>query len=488
MIEWKIIASLLRTLLIMSVTGSIISLFLFAFKPLIKNHIPKAVQYYLWTLVLVALLVPFSLFVSIPVNTPITPVHEIVKNNIKTNTERYEEISQQKYNVPFEKLEAENQVKVIYESKGWLNNYLLTLPFTIGVAIFIITIFQYLGFARKLRRSRIPAKNDEVIMLKQLHKEIRKPHLYRNRLAPTPMLIGIFRPVILLPDKEFSNVQLQNILLHELTHWRRHDIVVKWISILARSLHWFNPLVYFVCHEIDRASELACDEAVIKSLDANGKQSYGNTLIDMVADSKTSKTILSTTMCEEKKALKERLGAIMKHKVFSAGAIAFSCILAVAILCGMLVLGAENINKVTVPIVTLYAGDGSDWSIDTKKLNSINSRLKADTETGIISLPDSVEIQVTYRDYIGKSRVRIYCSPLNSTTEPRNLGGAFRDVFFGADDVKNTTVWLVMEDYPGGFDGYVWAVVTGSDGIEHTSDLLRIVYNPVSVDSSTNNK
>lgn len=342
---WQATAALLRAVLIMSAAGSVVALVLFLLKPLMKNRIPKAAQYYLWTLVLVALIVPFSAFVSIPVGTPIAPVQEIVEDNIKTNAERYEEISQRQYNAPFDELEVEHQVEIIYESKGWLNNYLLTMPLTIGVTIFLITAVQYVAFVVKLRHDRVPANDDEMAVLRQLGKGSRTLRLHRSRLAPTPMLIGIFRPAILLPDREYSDARLRNILLHELVHLRRRDILLKWLFVAARSLHWFNPIVYLACREADRACELSCDEAAIKGLDANGKQSYGDTLIAMAAAAKTPRTILSTTMCEEKKTLRERLGAIMKHGRFSAGAIAVSCALAAAFLCGTVVLGASALEE-----------------------------------------------------------------------------------------------------------------------------------------------
>lgn len=474
---WQVMAQLLRTVLIMSVAGTVIALILFALKPLIKNRIPKAVQYYLWTLALAALLVPFSLLVSIPVNTPMTPVKEIVDGSIKTNTEWYEEISQEQYNTPFEELEVDKQLQVLYEGKGrfkgWLNNWLLTTPISLGVVAFIITLFQYLAFVWKLRCSRVPARDTEIVMLKQLHKGKWTPRLYRSRFAPTPMLIGIFHPVIMLPDSEYSDVQLQNIMLHELTHLRRHDIIIKWFSVVARSLHWFNPFAYLVHREIDRACEFACDEAVIKSLDTDGKQSYGDTLIAMVAEAKTPKTVLSTTMCEEKKVLKERLGAIMKHKRFSIGAIAVSCVLVIAVLCGTIVLGAENIDKVSVPVVSIYSNDGRGSAL-----------LTADVNTGIIELPASVAVQTVYRDNTGESSIRIYCAPIGSDAKPRSLGGGSRDVS-GASNIKDTVVWNVAEEYPDGFDGSVWAVASGSDGVGQTSDYVRVVYDPANVPTRT---
>lgn len=53
------LSKIVQTILIMSATGSIIALLLFALKPIVKNHLPKNTQYYLWVLVLVAFLVPF---------------------------------------------------------------------------------------------------------------------------------------------------------------------------------------------------------------------------------------------------------------------------------------------------------------------------------------------------------------------------------------------------------------------------------------------
>ena len=96
-------------------------------------------------------------------------------------------------------------------------------------------------------------------------------------------------------------------------------------------VHWFNPLVYFVRREMNKACELACDESVIKRFDNSELHKAflssipiicfwschsGNTLIVVAADSIRTRS-LSITMIEDKKNLKERLDAIMKHKTCS---------------------------------------------------------------------------------------------------------------------------------------------------------------------------
>jgi beta-lactamase regulating signal transducer with metallopeptidase domain len=300
MSAWEIISEIARTILIMSITGSVIALFLFAIKPLIKNHIPKSIQCFLWVLVLIALLVPFSTFVSVPVSTPMASVQEILATNIKSTAERQEEFAQAKYNTPYEKLDELKQIDISYREIGQvnrsLNDALLHLVTMEGGIIFLIEIAHYFIFVFKLRRRRLPAKENETLLLYQLYDGKKAPRIFRNPLVPTPMLIGMFRPAIYLPDTEYTEVQLRNILLHELTHLRRHDVAVKWLAALTVRLHWFNPIAYLVRREIDRVCELACDEAVIKNLNNDGKQAYGDTLIAVASEKKLPKTVLSTCL------------------------------------------------------------------------------------------------------------------------------------------------------------------------------------------------
>jgi beta-lactamase regulating signal transducer with metallopeptidase domain len=206
------------------------------------------------------------------------------------------------------------------------------MAYPFGIIIMLLYyVVGYIIFAKTHRRRYIEAQASEIAMLSEICGNKKIPFLFRNPLAATPMLMGAFRPAIILPDKEYSDAQLRAVLLHELTHLRRKDVLVKWLSVFVTAVHWFNPIVWFMRREIDRACELACDETVIRNFDTNGKQSYGETLIFVAADSKTPHAVLSTTMCEEKKALKERLCAIMKSKKHTRLAIVLSVALILAV-------------------------------------------------------------------------------------------------------------------------------------------------------------
>ncbi|MDR0819386.1 MAG: hypothetical protein LBN43_07425 [Oscillospiraceae bacterium] len=370
--EWS---NAFRALITMSLTGSAIAAILFAIKPLVKNRLPKTVQYYMWLIALAALVIPFSEFVVLPVKTVVPTVSEIVSENVRSGGEIMNraavEITGQRYSaLPApEKVNAESQV--YWKRFNW--NFLISYAPAYSILALLFLLLGYFRFLFKLRRRRIPAETAELAVLAELTAGRKSPKLYRNELAATPMLIGLFRPAIVLPDKEYSEVQLENILRHELTHYRRRDIWLKWLAVLVWSFHWFNPVAWLVRREIDRACELACDEAVIANLDANGKQNYGNTLISVVAATKMPRAVFSMTMCEEKRALKERLGSIMKSKKHTKLTITLSAVLLVAITGAAVLIGAsgaENTNE-----YTQFLTVGEKTEITRGVMDDLNSAL-----------------------------------------------------------------------------------------------------------------
>jgi len=323
-----------RTILIMSLSGSILALVLFALRPLLQDRLPKSAQYYLWLVVIVALLVPVSQFAvlsssqAVPIPT-VPTISETVTRFVITQEEAYERVQ----SIP--PIASGNITSYVWERQA--PERLITLAITYFVMIYPLGILafglyyavNYILFVRMFRRRNRAASDEAFAMLTDLCKG-RVPRLYQNPLASTPMLFGLFRPTIILPDQVFTTGQLHAILSHELVHLRRKDTFVKWFTLLASALHWFNPLVWLVRREIDRACELSCDEAVIRDLDIEGKRNYGKTLILVSAESKMPRAVLSATMSEEKKNLKERLGSIMKSKQYSRIALALSVLLIIS--------------------------------------------------------------------------------------------------------------------------------------------------------------
>lgn len=351
------LSDLVRTIIIMTISGGAISLLLIAIKPFTRHRLPKAAQYYFWLVVLAALLIPVSRFVALPstaINAP-SIQSTVERNFISINEETGRFIAQNNLpmpavtNVPDMNAPAFSQTiypnpisappEHIPPAITVLASTFLMLAYPwVALLVLVYNLIGYAWFTKKLRRGYTAPHEQELTILKHLSQGVRTPQLYFSKYAATPMLIGLLRPTIVLPNNEYTHEQLHSILLHELVHMRRFDIAIKWLTLIACAIHWFNPIVWFARREIDRACELACDEAVIRHMDSRAKQNYGDTLISVATDTKIPLPVLSTTMCEEKRALKERLMAIMKSKrhtklaVFASGVI---ILLVTLVACGL---------------------------------------------------------------------------------------------------------------------------------------------------------
>ncbi len=97
----------------------------------------------------------------------------------------------------------------------------------------------------------------------------------------TPLVIGFFRPMVLIPAGRFNALSIAGrrmALCHELIHLRRRDPWLAFVPALAERFFFFHPLVHLAVREYELAREAACDAAVLRKLDAQPAD-YGRLLL-----------------------------------------------------------------------------------------------------------------------------------------------------------------------------------------------------------------
>ena len=156
--------------------------------------------------------------------------------------------------------------------------------------------------------SRLQQIAEEEARLAGIGGEIR---LLASPLAQSPMLVGFFRPTILLPLEHLPDSDARFILAHELTHFRRKDLWKKLLFLMVRCAHWFNPIVYLLNRDFSRWLETSCDEQVVSSLDRDQRKEYGRLLIDYAPASRYAgpKLYVSFASCRYK--LKRRISIML---------------------------------------------------------------------------------------------------------------------------------------------------------------------------------
>ena len=110
-------------------------------------------------------------------------------------------------------------------------------------------------------------------------------NIFEAAKLKTPFVIGLFKPKIYLPPGLFGD-ERRYIILHEQTHIRRYDHIVKMLAFLVLCLHWFNPLVWVAFLLMGADMEMSCDERVIKELGREIKNDYSLSLVRMAAGHK----------------------------------------------------------------------------------------------------------------------------------------------------------------------------------------------------------
>ncbi|MCL2204695.1 MAG: M56 family metallopeptidase [Defluviitaleaceae bacterium] len=331
--------NLMLTVLSLSLAGSIVIAFLFLCKPLYKERLSRKWQYYIWLIVIARLLIPFSFEVHFAGSL----FNEIGQANVFSFLE-----NAQGNEAPITSPDLQNLLPPVpYAQSDILSvllSYIWLIWLVVAVILFIRKITIYQSFVNYIKAGRVPLESmadlERLGKLVEQAKIKRMVGIYTNNLVSSPLLIGFFKPYIVLPTMDISEADFKHTVIHELTHHKRGDMFYKWLVQLTICLHWFNPLVYLMGHEINNACEFSCDEAVIKNLNDDGIKEYGNTLLNALGFGGAYKNSLSSvTLSENKKILEERLHMIKNFKKKSV----FTAFCAVLLFVG-LAMGASFIG------------------------------------------------------------------------------------------------------------------------------------------------
>ena len=101
-------------------------------------------------------------------------------------------------------------------------------------------------------------------------------------------VFGIFVPRIYLPDT-LENNEKEYVLLHERTHIKHGDWLIKIIGVFAVAVHWFNPLVWLAYMLFERDIEMSCDESVVAGMDTGLKLAYTMSIVSFAKQSNTKR-------------------------------------------------------------------------------------------------------------------------------------------------------------------------------------------------------
>ena len=405
----------MKILLSLSVSGTLLLLLILGLKPLYKSRFSKRWQYYIWIIVALRFLLPFTPDTTIVGSLFEKPGTTVITNEIPTSPNVPAPANTD--NSKTEPIQADRDIAAAMREP--FNRYvcLFFIWSVFALVLFVRKITIYQGFIQYIKAGSTEVSDIKTLnLLSDCEEKLNiktRVELSRNPLIASPIMIGFFRARIVLPACELNDKELSYIFAHELIHYKQRDMFYKWLIQIVVCAHWFNPFVYLLEKEVNKSCELSCDEKVISILDDKARREYGDTLISFLQSNNLYKSSLaSVTLTEGAEQLKERLGAIMKFKKKSKGIIAITAIFSVLVCVCFFVTGAYAASPATNNNLVLKDnGKPNEVSIKTESDRNIKETENKTEKTENQYSTEYAQHGITVTDgiyYYHGERVRIF--------------------------------------------------------------------------------
>lgn len=299
----------------------------------LQSRVKAKSLYILWLLLAVRLVVPVEITLPKPAVTVQVPQYEVtIPTNRPSEELPNDQLSPVEPNVEPSLPQTEQEPDLTAQTEVPVAVVLGTLWLTGVFAIALIQISSYLVTRRALLRWARPVSPETREQIEHLALRLglkRGFQVRRSDRVRTAMVLGVLRPVLLLPQEECDPL----VVLHELNHLRRRDLEYKGLMMAACWLHWFNPLVWWMSRVAGRNLELCCDEDVAGKENSAFRHRYGRLLLECATEG--AGPVLSSRFGSSKEELKARLTNLFVAKKRGRALVCLA--LACAVLAGGLV-------------------------------------------------------------------------------------------------------------------------------------------------------
>lgn len=343
-------AFLLQTLYVAGV-----GLLLLAIKTLLKDKLSPRWQYAVWAVLALRILLPAytgKYYVLLPLPLWVETAKVMVEPHWASA-----------YTNVYEATQVTSPIPWLTGAPVSLSDWLFLL-YVVGVVVTLLWyLISWLRLCLLLRQGTpVPADVQEQI------ERIGKTYACKTCRAielpglPSPMVCGVFRPVLALPKGKALD---DHVILHELLHLNYKDALQNVFWCFCRVLHWCNPIVRLLLNRVGNDMESLCDQRVLERLRGEDRRNYGISLLAMAND-KYPRAVGTTSLSNGGKNIAQRIEAIVRFKRYPRG-------MALASVCVVVVLAASSlvgmVDKEEPLYGMMYFGPKTDREVAVSHLN-----------------------------------------------------------------------------------------------------------------------
>lgn len=295
---------ILLNILTVSVSMTPVIIIMIVLIPILSKTYRHDWTYWLWLGISVRLIMPFSFGGKSAINIMLPGVKRLITESAGTDAH-----SASVDNIA-------NAVKI--SSPDFNTVKVIAVVYFAGVVIFMaFKLISYAMFRRNIKRYCSTVREETAEIASHIGQSYgvnvkkRKVSILSCKKISGPMVVGVFRPMLLLPEENYDYIKLKMIISHEMVHIKRYDTAYKFLLVIACALHWFNPFVRIMCRKANGDMEISCDARVLRKADIEEKKTYSLMIIDVASQNCRERTpSLFTGFGSQKASLESRIKSI----------------------------------------------------------------------------------------------------------------------------------------------------------------------------------
>ena len=264
------------------------------------------------------------------------------------------------------------------------------LVWAIGAALLgLWFLFCNLRYGRQLRAG----------VLRAIAPKEGRPAVRLTQTALSPCLFGLFPPTIYVTmDCAQDEQLLHHCAEHEYTHYLHRDHIWAVLRGVCLALHWFNPLVWWAAALSRTDAELFCDEDTVRRLGEDARADYGRSLIRMTCRERVDPLSAATTMSGRGGQLRTRIISITKHPKTAIPVLILVLLLCAAAV-GCTMTGAKDAAPAQqTPERTETTPEELEATADTREEPEAAVEFTTTQDTVTLSVPARYENEITADD------------------------------------------------------------------------------------------
>ncbi len=415
----SIIAPVFYKLLFMSLTGLCIAVVIMIIRRVADFYISPHWKYAIWILAFIALILPFRpetnlSLINISQNQNISFKYDEIAINRLFEQYRYNQFDNSAP-VTDGKVTAETALNAIQKDSVFFDIILPSIWFTacIGSSLFMLITALRLRLkikAHKLSLDYKPYYEIAEVCRSSLGLDNKDIEIIIQDFVNTPAVIGLFRPVVILPTfiKELDKESISHILLHELAHIKRKDLIINYMLIAFQVIYWFNPFLLFIFKYVRQDMELSNDAYVLSILGYEKHKEYSVSLVSVLAEyNGVSFVPRMLCMIDNKRNIERRIKMIKLRLLFKKRRFSIAIVSLMLMLC------------IGTLFLTTNASDKKEKDIEpgiSASIKTLNNTGEQESQLGSTKVLD---------EYLAKSvteeDMKFYCESLDNSNTAASI-------------------------------------------------------------------